>query len=204
VSILHQKITGLYAITPNRPLCLDQIKELFARQTVNILQYRHKTSDSTCQYNEAKALKTLCEQHHTLFIINDDINLAKKVGADGVHLGKNDTSISKARQQLGTKSILGVSCYNNISLAQQAQQQGANYLAFGALFPSKTKPNAPHCSLSIIQAASQQFTLPIVGIGGINFTNQNQALTAGCHAVAMISALFPPTDSMLDSTTRIE
>lgn len=139
---------------------------------------------------EAYALRQLCSLHNTLFIINDDINLTEKVHADGVHLGKDDGSIQQARQQLGVDSIIGISCYNDINLAFQAQRQGANYVAFGALFDSKTKTNAPHCPLNVITKAKQILHIPIVGIGGIDLYNQQQAFNAGCDAVAMINALF--------------
>jgi len=111
-----------------------------------------------------------------------------------VHLGKDDTSIEVARAQLGSDAIIGVSCYNDTKLAKIAQDKGVNYVAFGALFPSNTKPNAPHCPLDIIMQAKQALAIPIVGIGGVDFDNQQQALDAGCDAVAMINALFQSTD----------
>jgi thiamine-phosphate pyrophosphorylase len=195
-SLTVEKIRGIYAITLNSPINLDQIKKTIIQHNVSILQYRNKrnptysTANNDLKLIEATQLRQLCLQYHTLFIINDDINLAQKVGADGIHLGKNDGSIKAARQQLGDKSIIGVSCYNDINLANTAQQQGANYVAFGALFASNTKPHAPHCSLDIITKAKQILNIPIVGIGGIDFNNQQQVFDAGCDAVAMISALF--------------
>ena len=186
----HKKISGIYAITPNKILDLNTIEQAIIAHKISVLQYRHKTTDAAIKLNEAKQLQQLCLRHNTLFIINDDINLAQKIKADGVHLGKDDTSIEVARAQLGSDAIIGVSCYNDIKLAKIAQGKSANYVAFGALFPSSTKPNAPHCSLDVITQAKQILTIPIVGIGGIDFTNQHQALDAGCDAVAMINALF--------------
>ncbi|WP_428095729.1 thiamine phosphate synthase [Candidatus Thioglobus sp.] len=185
-----EKIRGIYAITADSAINLEQIEKIIIQHKVSILQYRHKTTDNALKLIEATKLRQLCLQYHTLFIINDDINLAQKVNADGVHLGKTDDSIQAARQLLGAHAIIGVSCYNDIKLAQQAQTQGANYVAFGALFVSTTKSDAPHCSLDIITQARQQLTLPIVGIGGIDFNNQQQAFAAGCDAVAMINSLF--------------
>ncbi|RUM78992.1 MAG: hypothetical protein DSZ14_04705 [Candidatus Thioglobus sp.] len=101
----------------------------------------------------------------------------------------------KARQQLGNDAMIGVSCYNDIELAKTAQSQGADYVAFGALFSSQTKPNAPQCPLDVITQAKQVITIPIVCIGGIDFSNQHQAFDAGCDAVAMINALFQSADS---------
>ena len=185
-----EKIRGIYAITPDTSLNLDQIEKIITQHHISILQYRRKLTDNALKLSEAIKLRQLCLQHHTLFIINDDINLAQKVGADGVHLGKNDSSIQDARQQLGDNTIIGVSCYNDIDLAISAQRQGANYVAFGALFPSNTKPDAPKCSLSTITQAKAALNIPIVGIGGIDFNNQQQALDVGCDAVAMINTLF--------------
>lgn len=185
-----EKIRGIYAITPDISLNLDQIDKIITQHHISILQYRRKSIDANLKLREATKLRQLCLQHHTLFIINDDINLAQKVNADGVHLGKNDSSIQDARQQLGEHAIIGVSCYNDIDLAINTQRQGANYVAFGALFPSSTKPDAPKCSLDTIEKAKSVLNIPIVGIGGIDFNNQQQALDAGCDAVAMINTLF--------------
>ena len=185
-----EKIRGIYAITPDVSLNLDQVEKVITQHHISILQYRRKTTDDVLKLEEATKLRQLCLQHHTLFIINDDINLAQKVGADGVHLGKNDSSIQDARQQLGEHAIIGVSCYNDIDLAIKAQDRGANYVAFGALFPSNTKPDATKCSLSTITQAKAALNIPIVGIGGIDFNNQQQALDVGCDAVAMINTLF--------------
>ncbi|HIM58620.1 MAG TPA: thiamine phosphate synthase [Gammaproteobacteria bacterium] len=195
---MNQKISGIYAITPNKILDIDLIEQAIITHKISILQYRHKRqtavqtdkiTDASIKINEAKQLQQLCLRHNTLFIINDDINLAQKINADGVHLGKEDDTIQTARQILGADAIIGVSCYNDIKLAEHAQNQGANYVAFGALFPSRTKPNAPSCPLNTITRAKQQLSIPIVGIGGINFDNQQQAFDAGCDAVAMINAL---------------
>jgi len=196
---MNQKISGIYAITPDKVLDLDAIEQVIVTHKISLLQYRHKTTDASIKLNEAKQLQQLCLRHNTLFIINDDINLAQKIGADGVHLGKNDTSILVARQQLGDDTIIGISCYNDIKLAKTAQNKGANYVAFGALFSSKTKPDAPKCSLDIIMQAKQVLDVPIVGVGGIDFSNQHQAFGAGCNAVAMINALFQSTGSLQDN-----
>lgn len=192
-NFLHN-ISGIYAITPDRALDLDAIEKVIVEHNIGILQYRHKTLDAKIQLNEATQLQRLCAKHHTLFIINDDSNLAQKIRANGVHLGKNDGSIQQARRQLGAAAIIGVSCYDNIDLAKKAQQQGADYVAFGALFSSSTKPNTLHCDLNIITQAKQNLVIPIVGIGGINFDNQQSAFDAGCDSVAMIKALFQSTD----------
>ncbi|KAA0444674.1 MAG: thiamine phosphate synthase [Candidatus Thioglobus sp.] len=188
-NFLHN-INGIYAITPDRALCLDAIEKVVSSRGINILQYRRKTANAKTKFAEAGKLQQLCAKHHTLFIVNDDVNLAQKIQADGVHLGKNDGSIGQARTQLGAHAIIGVSCYNDINLAQKAQQQGADYVAFGALFASRTKVNVPRCNLDIITQARKMLDIPIVGIGGIDFDNQQSAFDAGCNSVAMINTLW--------------
>lgn len=187
---LNKKIRGIYAITPDHTLELDNIENTIKKYNIQILQYRRKNLNANIQLKEAEQLQQLCQKHHTLFIINDDINLAQKIKADGVHLGAHDGSISAARSQLGKDAIIGASCYQDINLALKAQDQDANYAAFGALFPSSTKPNAPHCPLDIVTQAKRQIHIPVVGIGGITFDNQQQAFDAGCDSVAMIGTLF--------------
>ena len=188
--MLNQRIQGLYAITPDKGFDITLIENAIKKHKVNILQYRRKNLDIKNKLDEANKLLELCKQYNTLFIINDDINLCEKVGADGVHLGQNDTSINTAREQLGEKAIIGVSCYNQLQLAVEAEEMGANYVAFGALFSSITKPTASECPLSIIKSAKEKIHLPIVGIGGITFENQRLAFQAGCDAVAMLNGLF--------------
>ncbi len=190
MSNLIQKIKGIYAITPNELINIARIEAVIIQHTISVVQYRHKISNAQIKLDEALALRQLCTQYHTLFIINDDINLALKSNADGVHLGQYDSCVKTARAQLGANAIIGVSCYNDPAKAIQAESQGANYVAFGALFNSTTKPDAPTCTLDIISTVRQQISLPIVGIGGINFNNQQQAFEAGCDAVAMINTLF--------------
>ena len=154
--MLDQRIQGLYGITPNNNLNIALIERVITEHQVNILQYRHKTNDDQLKLNEAKQLLDLCLTHNTLFIVNDDINLCEKVGADGVHLGQNDTPINTAREQLGEKAIIGVSCYNQLQLAFEAEEMGANYVAFGSLFSSITKPTASECPLSVIKSRKRK------------------------------------------------
>ncbi len=185
----HNKISGIYAITSNH-IDIVMIESIIVKHNIKILQYRHKATNAQTRIDESIQLQQLCSKYHTLFIINDDVNLAEKIAADGVHLGKNDDSIQRAREQLGRNAIIGMSCYNDIKLAKNAQNQGASYVAFGALFSSTTKPKATKCELDTIIQAKQFLNIPIVGIGGVDFDNQQQAFDAGCDAVAMISALF--------------
>ena len=188
--MLNQRIKGLYGITPDKDLNITLIENAIKKHKVNILQYRRKIQDEKRKLDEATQLLELCLQHNTLFIVNDDVNLCKKIGADGVHLGQNDVDVPSARSLLGEKYIIGVSCYNNIELAIEAEKNGANYIALGAVFKSKTKPNAAYCSLSTIQNIKSNINIPIVGIGGITFENQQSVLDAGCNSIAMIEGLF--------------
>ena len=188
--MLDQRIQGLYGITPNNNLNIALIERVITEYQVNILQYRHKTNDEQLKLNEAQQLLDLCLTHNTLFIVNDDINLCEKVGADGVHLGQKDAPINTVRKQLGEKAIIGVSCHNQLQLAFEAEAMGADYVAFGTLFNSITKPTACRCPLSVIKSAKEKLNLPIVGIGGITFDNQKLAFESGCDAVAMLNGLF--------------
>ena len=151
--------------------------------------------------SEAIQLRELCRQFSVPLIINDDITLAIEVDADGVHLGKSDSSIADAREQLGNKAIIGCSCYNDMDRAINAVSAGADYIAFGAFFPSPTKPDADHATPDIILRAKQQFDLPIVAIGGITPENGQTLIDAGADMLAVISGLYSSEDS-LDITTK--
>jgi thiamine-phosphate pyrophosphorylase len=182
--------SGLYAITNQlQGEALIRAVTAALQGGASVLQYRDKTQDTERRYHEAKMLKKLCDEYNVPLIINDDIHLAQKVVA-GVHLGKEDTSLEQARALLGKAAIIGISCYNSLLLAQQAQQAGASYVAFGACFPSLSKPLATPTDLNTITAARQQLSLPIVAIGGITLNNARQVLTAGAHSLAIINDLF--------------
>lgn len=179
----------IYAITADLPPNLYQI-EYILKQGIYALQYRRKNINQQQALSESSLLYTLCQKYQTPFIINDNIDLCLTLNADGVHLGCHDTSLSAARTALGKNKIIGVSCYNQLTLALHAQENGASYVAFGALFSSATKPQAIHCPLTVIQQASTMINLPIVGIGGITHNNKEDAYQAGCDIVAMIDGVF--------------
>jgi len=189
------KLQGLYGITDG-----STGTELLQKVTqaiqggLNILQYRSKSHDYQQRLDDALRLRELCCTYHIPFIINDDITLAKLLYADGVHIGQHDGSIQAARQQLGANAIIGVSCYNQIDLALQAQAQGASYVAFGAFFNSPTKPNAPHVSMHTLRQAKQKIHIPICSIGGITLDNASQVINNGSDMVAVISSLFSASD----------
>jgi thiamine-phosphate pyrophosphorylase len=183
-------ISGFYAITPNTtPNNYNWANVEKVLEKISILQYRRKNISPQQKYKEVLELQAILKPYTIPLIINDDIDLAVKVNAFGVHLGKNDTSIKEAKKRLQPNQIIGVSCYNDLNLAKIAQQQGADYVAFGRIFASQTKPNVPFCSLRIITEAKKNLTIPIVGIGGITIENASQVFKAGANAVAMIKGL---------------
>lgn len=189
------KIKGLYAITPDivddNHLVTQVTKVL--QGGVSMLQYRSKSTDNALKYRQGKLLQGLCRQHDILFIINDDLDLTIKLNADGVHLGQQDMTIRQARVALGPRCIIGASCYNSLETAAQAKQAGADYLAFGAIYPSASKPQAEHAPLALLTAA-RQFGLPVVAIGGLHLGNAQHAIDAGADAIAMIQGLFASPD----------
>ena len=190
-------IAGIYAITP--PAFVDnddwmrRIGAVLAGG-VRLLQYRQADASEAQKSRRAEKLLHLCRRHGALFLINDDVDLALAVGADGVHLGQNDLSVATARQRLGTEKIIGASAYDNPAVAVAAQDDGANYVALGAVFPSPTKPTARHCPLAKIVEVRRRISLPIVAIGGIALENIDAVVAAGADAVAVISGLFAQSD----------
>ena len=189
-------IKGLYAITPDGQDTKRLVKQIthLLEHGVNVIQYRNKMASPKQQYEQAWQLRKLTKRFNVPLIINDNLDLAIDVLADGLHLGRQDIAITVARRQLRSTQWLGVSCYNNLDYAQQAITAGANYLAFGAVFPSITKPQAVRAPLSLLSEAKQSFQVPIVAIGGINPDNISKVLAAGADAVAVISALFAADD----------
>lgn len=190
------KIRGLYAITPDS---VDTQRLLLMTERVlvggaKIVQYRNKMADTLLRQEQAQLLAQLCKKYAALFIINDHIDLAVAVDADGVHVGKDDGSVIEAREKMGHNSIVGVSCYNRLELAVEAVQQGANYVAFGAFFASSTKPHAVMASIDLLEKAKQKLIVPIVTIGGITLTNAAALIDQGSDAIAVSNALFGGPD----------
>jgi thiamine-phosphate pyrophosphorylase len=184
---------GLYVITDGpRPDLLEAVSQALTGGAT-LVQYRDKTHDSARRHIEADALLELCRQHAIPLIINDDIELAHAVGADGVHLGKADDSITKARETLGDKAIVGVSCYDSLERAQEAARQGASYVAFGAFFESTTKPLARRAHIDLLRH-SATLDIPRVAIGGITPDNGAALVAAGADYLAVVSAVFGATD----------
>lgn len=187
---------GLYAITPSTPdhgALLKQVEQAL-KGGIGLLQYRDKTSPPSKKRTTAKALQQLCQQYDTPLIINDDAQLALSSQACGVHLGQADGSIKQARALLGENAIIGVTCHHDLSLALTAQQEGADYVAFGRFFHSKTKPGAPLAGTALLTQANALLDIPIVCIGGINQQNSPPLLAAGANYLAVIDSLFSAAD----------
>ena len=160
-----------------------------------VVQYRDKSTDKMRRQQEAEMLLEICREHEARLIINDDVELTKTIGADGVHLGQSDGSVLRARDYLGEGVIIGVTCHASIELAQQARSDSANYVAFGRFFPSNTKPDAPPAELALLREARIALgEIPIVAIGGINLENASSVLEAGADLVAVSHSLFASPD----------
>lgn len=195
-------VRGLYAITDaggQGPEALVARVEPVLAAGARVLQYRDKSSDAERRYREALALVQACRKHDVLFIVNDDIDLAEACGAGGVHLGQDDGSITEARRRLGSDAVIGVSCYASLERAQRMQDAGADYLAFGAVYPSTTKPAAAHADATLLREARARFSLPLVAIGGITAANAAEVVAAGIDAVAVIQGLFGASDPALEA-----
>ncbi len=182
---------GLYAITQTDNKSGDTIiNDVISaiKGGAVLVQYRDKNPlDAVFLASE---LVKICHQHQVPLIINDDVELAAKVGADGVHIGKEDGAIAQARRRLGADAIIGVSCYNFVEQALDAQNQGATYVAFGRFFPSTSKPLAAPAQIETLRQAKRLLTLPIVAIGGILPENGAPLLAAGADFLAVIGGLF--------------
>ena len=191
------KLKGLYAITDERLIAETHFIEKVGSALqggARVIQYRDKSVNRQKRLKQARALRAICDQYQATLIINDDIELVRAVNADGVHLGKDDSQIIEARQVLGDNCIIGISCYNDIDLAISAEKNTADYVAFGAMFSSQTKPEAVTANLEIISAAKQQLSIPVCVIGGITDNNIHQVIEHGADMTAVISSLFSADD----------
>ena len=189
------RIRGLYAVTPDEPdtarLCA--MVEAALTGGARLLQYRNKIATATVRTEQAAALAAICRRHGVPLIVNDHLELAVAVGAEGLHLGQDDGDVPAARARL-PQALLGVSCYNELERAIAAKDAGADYIAFGRFFASSTKPGDIRASLALVQQAKRLLDLPVVGIGGITLDNAPALVAAGVDALAVVSALFDSTD----------
>ncbi|QEY59667.1 thiamine phosphate synthase [Pseudomonas sp. C27(2019)] len=184
-------LRGLYAITDSALLADGRLLpycEAALRGGAKILQYRDKSSDTVRRLSEAHALQALCQRYSARLIINDDLALAAKIGAD-LHLGQTDGNLLSARQQLGADAIIGSTCHAQLELAEQAVEQQADYIAFGRFYASQTKPGDVLATTQLLQQA-QQLNRPIVAIGGITLNNGGELIQHGAAMLAVIHGLF--------------
>ena len=196
---------GLYAITPETfdlGKLIEQVRNAIAGGA-SVVQYRSKLNGDITR-KQAEALRAVTRETGTTFIVNDDCDLALSVGADGVHIGRDDgdaDAISRIRHRSTARTqgqsapfMIGVSCYNEFPRAESAVAAGADYIAFGSFFSSLTKPTAAHADVALIREAKARFAVPIVAIGGITVENAQQLIAAKVDAVAVITALFDAGD----------
>lgn len=205
LSKYEKELKGLYAITDQQLIAEDRFNEaveLALQGGARIIQYRDKSSDQKKRFQQARALRLLCEQYQAICIINDDIELAKASNAHGIHLGKDDISIAEARKILGDDIIIGISCYNDITRAITAEENTADYIALGAIFTSTTKPSANVAGLDIIAKAKRELSIPVCTIGGITQDNIRQVIQQGADMAAVISGIFSAAD-IKQSTIRL-
>ncbi|QDE40976.1 thiamine phosphate synthase [Luteibacter pinisoli] len=190
---------GVYAITDGPRDDLFAAVEAALAGGARLLQYRDKTTDAERRLQEATELASICARYGVPLIINDDVALAKATGAAGVHVGFQDVSIAEARAALGPDAIIGVSCYGSLERARQMRDEGADYLGFGAMYPSTTKPHAPVTTHDVLTQAAQ-LGLPVVAIGGLTPDNTKTVIDAGADYVAVVSAIFAAPD--IQAATR--
>jgi len=189
-------LSGLYAVTPD----LDDTTELLRRVGqalqggLRLLQYRNKPAAAALRREQAGALLALCRAQGVPLVINDDLQLALEIGADGAHLGREDGDLATARAALGPGKLLGISCYDDIGRAREAKRVGADYVAFGSFFASPTKPAAVRAPLTLLGAAKAGLGLPVCAIGGITLQNAPQLIAAGADLLAVITDLFEAPD----------
>ena len=185
------KLRGLYAITDSQLLAGKWMPYIEAALDggLTLLQYRDKSSDEARRQREAEALRDMCARYNAHLIINDDAELAARLGV-GVHLGQTDGPLIPARALLGRQAIIGSTCHSQIELGEQAAKEGASYVAFGRFFNSSTKPGAPTATLDVLDEARARIKLPICVIGGITLDNAAPLIDHGADLLAVVHGLF--------------
>ena len=194
---MNPSLRGLYAIADTQFLDDAQLVpavEAAIAGGARVVQYRDKQHPPEIRQRHAKKISDLCRRHGVPFLVNDDVALAMETGADGVHLGREDMGLRAARALIGDNKLIGVSCYNELERALAAERDGADYIAFGSFFPSRTKPGAVHATPELLRAARTQLRIPVVAIGGITPENGATLIEAGADMLAAIDGVFNQTD----------
>lgn len=189
---MRDRLKGLYAITDEKltppKIILDKCKEALD-YGVKVLQHRDKNSTDREVEKICIKLQDLCRRYEAIFIINDRPHLAQKIVADGLHIGKDDMPLSETRK-IYTQGIIGVSCYGSIDVAKEAEANGATYAAFGAFFPTPTKPDAEIFPMDVLGRAKEHLNLPVCAIGGINASNIDLINRHDPDMFCCVSAIF--------------
>ncbi|MBX9753509.1 MAG: thiamine phosphate synthase [Pseudomonadaceae bacterium] len=194
---MNSTLRGLYAITDSQLLADGKLLpyvEAALKGGAQLLQYRDKSTDDARRLYDAQALQELCERYGAALIINDDLELAARLGV-GLHLGQSDGSLAVARQRLGPQAIIGATCHAQLELADAAAVNGASYLAFGRFFNSQTKPGVPTATLELLEQARERFALPLAAIGGITLQSAPALIANGASLLAVINDLFAAEDA---------
>ncbi|MFQ5964561.1 MAG: thiamine phosphate synthase [Candidatus Scalinduaceae bacterium] len=181
---------------------VKETAELVINGGADAIQLREKTISDGEFISLAREIHDITIKNRTLLIINDRINVAMEVNADGVHLGQHDISISEARDIIGNEKIIGISTHSLVQ-ARNAQKGGADYVAIGPIYPTKTKKHEPHVGITVLQEVAKEITIPIIAIGGITLENLDEVLNAGITGVAVCSAIISSKD-ILSSTKQFK
>lgn len=196
---MKTELRGLYAVTPDDRLLprLSALVEAALEGGVRLVQYRNKQAPAPLRRAQAAELLRICRAHGAKLVVNDDVWLAVEIGADGAHLGRDDIpggDLATARDALGPKRLLGVSCYGDLKRVEAAALAGADYVGIGSVFSSKTKPDAALAPLELLTEARRRFDMPVAAIGGITVHNAPSVLSAGADMLAVVSDLFNAMD----------
>lgn len=194
--MLQKEQVRLYLVTDRSWLkekTLADVVEEAVLGGVTMVQYREKKASREVMWEQARQVQEICKKYHIPFIVNDSVELALEIGADGVHLGQKDGSLTKARQRLGRDKIIGTSAHN-VGEALRAARQGADYIGVGAVFGSSTKRDAVSLLPDDLKNICQASAIPVVGIGGINETNILSLQGLGIDGAAVISAILAKED----------
>jgi thiamine-phosphate pyrophosphorylase len=196
---MTNELRGLYAVTPDDRLLprLSALVEAALEGGARLVQYRNKQAPAPLRRAQSAELLRICRAYGARLIVNDDVWLAIEIGADGAHVGQDDLpghDLHTAREALGPKRLLGVSCYDDLARAEAAAKAGADYIGIGGMFPSATKPTAARATPELLAEARRRFGGPVAAIGGITIRNAEQVIAAGADMVAVVGDLFNAMD----------